>query len=89
MAFIKNHKTYEITLKPLVNDSELKVQYEDEGWHYSNDLLVVPPKKFIKIFLDQWEIIRTENDTENLAKLKELGYKEGAACRILDALGLD
>lgn len=91
MKFNKDHKVYEISLKPLVKGATIKIEEEGEEWEWRdcNPYTTLTPKRVARIDLSQWEIIQSVNDTENLTKLKELGYKEGAACRILDALGLD
>lgn len=85
----KSHKNVDIRLIPQCDGAHIEINNEDDDrWEFCADL-TYPPKRSATLDLRQWEIQVTETDTENLKKLKDLGYKEGAACRILDALGLE
>lgn len=89
MKFTRDHKILEVELKPLVKNPSIDIESEEPEFISCVGYDIHPQKKYAKIPLDQWELIVTNKDTDNLAKLKNLGYKEGAACRILDALGLE
>lgn len=89
---VRSHRRKWIELIPIRDGATLRQQEpEPEEIHWNGGPLIRAEETYrdYEFSTRDFEIIVHDEPTENLKKITDLGYKEGAACRILDALGLD